>query len=73
MAEVAIGCIGLYFLGQYLYCRQACKCAYSFQLCWDSYWAYKFTMFLLYMIIFTEHIYIFIDCKYIEIVTEHTS
>ena len=28
MAEVAIGCIGLRFLGQYLYCRQACKCVY---------------------------------------------
>ena len=28
MAQVAIGCIGLVFLRQYLYCRQACKCAY---------------------------------------------
>ena len=36
MAEVAIGCIGLRFSGQYLYCRQACKCVYWFQPCWDS-------------------------------------
>ena len=73
MAEVTIGCRGLYFSGQYLYCGQACKCAYWFQPCWDSYWAYNFTILLLYMIIVTEHICIFIDCTYIKIVTEHAS
>ena len=28
MAGEAIECIGLHFSGQYLYCCQACKCAY---------------------------------------------
>ena len=26
MAAVAIGCVSLYFLGQYLYCRQESNC-----------------------------------------------
>ena len=36
MDEIAIGWIGLRFLGQYLYCRQACKCVRWFQPCWNS-------------------------------------
>ena len=34
---------------------------------------YKFTILLLYMIIVTGYIYIFVDCTYIEILTEHAS
>ena len=51
-----------------------CIYIYLFQLCWDSYWVYKFTILPQYDYRHRAYLYtVFIDYTCIEIVTEHMS
>ena len=47
-------------------------CIYCFQLYWDSYWVYKFTILLLYDYRHRAYFHIY-DYICIETVTEHMS